>query len=277
MRRMTTTKEMIMELSFEKGESKKEWRKQTFCVLGAPKIGKSELFAAGEGTAFLDIEGGLSHLSVVKFPKDRPFLDYDELESTIDGLVALKQSGKFPSGIDTIVVDTATRLTQLASDKALEILNRKHPNKNWETIEEVSLGGDKGSPGWQLRSNLVDALLGKLKQLGCAIVIIAHMEHKKVKNDLQVEIDKATIDIGGQLGKAYLRYSDHILNIIGKNEGGIINRTVRALPTATVEAGSRGMCVPDGWVLANPKARTPEAMKAAADENYKKLRSFFQD
>lgn len=265
-----------MELTFEKGTSQKRWRSQTFCVLGAPKIGKSELFAAGDGSAFLDIEGGLSHLSAVKFPKDRPFLDYDELEGTIDSLVALKQSKKFPNGIDTIIVDTATRLTQLASDKALEILNRKHPNKNWETIEEVSLGGTSGSPGWQLRSNLVDALLGKLKQLDCAIVIIAHMEHKRVKNDLGVEIDKQTIDIGGQLGKAYLRYSDHILNIIGKNDGGIITRTVRALPTATVEAGSRGMCIPDNWVLENPKGRTKEAMQEAAKNNYAKLRSFFE-
>lgn len=266
----------MTELSFAKQDSKKAWRKQTFCVLGAPKIGKSELFAAGEGSAFLDIEGGLSHLSVIKFPKERPFLDYDELESTIDGLVALRQTKKFPESIDTVVVDTATRLTQLASDKALEILNRKHPNKNWETIEEVSLGGDKGSPGWQLRSNLVDALLGKLKQLDCAIVIIAHMEHKKVKMDNGVEVDKSTIDIGGQLGKAYLRYSDHILNIIGKNDGGIITRTVRALPTATIEAGSRGMCIQDNWVLENPKARTKEAMQEAAQANYKKLRSFFE-
>lgn len=266
-----------MELNFEKAGGKKAWRKQTFCVIGAPKIGKSELFAAGEGTAFLDIEGGLSHLSVVKFPKERPFLDYDELESTLDNLVALKQSGKLPTNIDTFVVDTATRLTQLASEKTVEIMNKKHPNKNWETIEEISLGGDKGSPGWQLRSNLVDALLGKLKQLDCAIVIIAHMEHKKVKNDMGIDIDKQTIDIGGQLGKAYLRYSDHILNIIGKNDGGIITRTVRALPTATIEAGSRGLCIPDNWVLENPKARTPEALKEAAVNNFKKLRSFFTD
>ena len=101
----------MTEMSFEKTNSQKRWRGQTFCVLGAPKIGKSELFAAGEGTAFLDIEGGLSHLNTIKFPKDRPFLDYDELEGVIDNLVALKQSQKLPPTIDTIVVDTATRLT----------------------------------------------------------------------------------------------------------------------------------------------------------------------
>ncbi len=268
----------MTELTFEKKEATKRWREQTFCVIGAPKIGKSELFSPGEGSIYLDIEGGLSQLSVTKFPKDRPFLDYDELEATIDQLVAMKHGGKLPKNIDTVIVDTATRLTQLAADKTLEIMLKKFPNKDWETIEEVTVGGDKGSPVWSVRSNLVDALLGKLKQLDCAIVIIAHMEHKKIKNDVGIEIDKQTIDIGGQLGKSYLRYSYHVLNIIGSiSADGIITRTVRALPTASVEAGSRGLCIPDKWVLENPVARNSEAMATAAKANYTKLRSFFTD
>lgn len=264
-----------MEMTFEKSTGKKIYRKQTFCALGPPKVGKSSLLE-DDRNLFLDIEGGLSHLSVTKFPKDRPFKDYDELEECVDKLVAMKQAGTFPAHIDGIVVDTATRLVGLSSDKALEILNRKHPNKNWETIEEVSLGGDKGSPGWQLRSNLVDAILAKLKQTDCAIWIIAHNENKKIKNDVGIDVEKNTIDIGGQLGKAILRYSDHILNIIAKTTpDGIITRTVRAMNTATVEAGSRGLCLEASWVMVNPTARTPEAMREANKANFEKIRAFF--
>lgn len=267
----------MTELTFEKQVASKKWRDQTFCVLGAPKVGKSELFSMGDGSVFLDIEGNLSHLNVTRFPKDRPFKDYDELEETVDNLVAMKQGGKLPSSIDAFVLDTATRFTQLCSEKALEILNRKHPNKDWETLEEVSLGGDKGSPGWSLRTNLADSILGKLKQLGCAIVIIAHTTHKKVKNDLGAEVDKSTIDIGGQLGTSYLKYSKHILNIVSvTGPDGIITRTVRALPTASIEAGSHGLFIPDKWVLENPKTRSVVDMKAAAKINYDKLRSFFE-
>lgn len=265
----------MTELSFEKGTGKKLYKKQTFCLIGPPKGGKSSLLE-DDRTLALDIEGGLSHLSITKFPKDRPFIDYDELEGVVDQLVALRQTGKFPAHIDTISVDTATRLTQLASDKALEILNRKHPNKNWETIEEVSLGGDKGSPGWQLRSNLVDAILGKLKQLDCAIWIIAHNENKKVKNDAGIEVDMNTIDIGGQLGKAYLRYADHILNMLCKmGPDGIVTRTIRAMQTGVVMAGSRGLCLPSSWEMVPPKARTPEAMSEANKTNFEKIRSYF--
>lgn len=264
-----------MEMNFEKSQGKKVYRKQTFCIIGPPKCGKSSLLE-DDRTLALDIEGGLSHLSITKFPKDRPFLDYDELEGTVDQLVAMRQGGKFPAHIDTISLDTATRFTNLCGDKALEIFNRKFPGKNWETLEEITLGGDKGSPGWSVRTNLADAILGKLKQLDCAVWIIAHNENKKAKNDANVEVEMNTIDIGGQLGKSYLRYSDHILNILPKpSPDGIITRTVRAMQTGNIMAGSRGLCLPSKWDMINPTARTAEAMKQANKENFEFIRKHF--
>lgn len=268
---------MTTALTFEKVTGKKQWRKQSFVVIGAPKIGKSELFSVGEGSLFLDIEGGLSHLEVMKHPKERPFIDWDELEAYVDQLVALKHSGKFPEHIDTIVFDTATRLVNLATAKTVEIFKNKLPNKSFETIEEIPLGGDKGNPGWGVRTNLVDNLLAKVKQLGLAVVIIGHLDFKPVKNDQGVDITRQTISIGGNLGRAFLNNADHVLNIIGKTgPDGLITRTVRALGTATIEAGSRGLCIPDAWILVNPTARTPEALTVAAKANYAKLRSFFE-
>jgi len=267
----------MTELNFEKSTGKKIYRKQTFCIIGPPKCGKSSLLE-DDRTLALDIEGGLSHLSITKFPKDRPFLDYDELEGVVDQLVAMKQGGTFPKHIDTISVDTATRFVALSADKTLDIYNKKFPGKNWEAIEEVNLGGDKGSPVWSMRTNLVDAILGKLKQLDCAVWIIAHNENKKVKNDQNVDVERNTIDIGGQLGKAILRYSDHILNIMAKQSpDGVINRTVRAMQTGSVEAGSRGLCLPSKWDMINPEARTPEAMAKANKENFDFIRKHFSE
>lgn len=270
---------MAETISFERVPYDKSWKKQSFLILGPPKIGKSELFASGHGSLFLDIEGGLNHLEVMKHPKDRPFLDWDELENCLDTLVAMRHKGTFPKHVDTIVIDTATRLVSLATAKALELLNKKF-NKDWETIEEINIGGDKGNPGWSMRTNMIDNLMAKCKQLEIAIVIIGHLEHKKVKTDINgtpVEFDKATISLGGNIGKAFLAFPDHILNIVSKNDGGIISRIVRALDTPTIQAGSRGLCVPDRWELVNPTARTPEALKIAAKANYDKLRSFFAE
>lgn len=268
---------MAETISFERVKTKKEWRKQRFLVIGAAKIGKSELFSVGEGTLFLDVEGTLGNLdNIAKIPKERPFLDWDELESAVDNLVALKHTGKFPAHIDTIVFDTATRMVNLATIKTVELLNKKF-NKEWESIEEINIGGDKGNPGWPMRTNLVDNLLAKAKQLNVAIVVIGHMDRKKIKNDKGIEIEMQTISIGGNLGKAFVNNANHILNIISSNDNGIITRTVRALGTATIEAGSHGLCVPDNWVLVNPKSRTTEDMQIAAKANYDKLRSFFAE
>ena len=265
----------VAEMDFKKTTGKKNWRKQSFLILGSPKIGKSELFAQ-DSSIFLDIEGGLNLLDVVKFPKDRPFLDWDELEQTVDSLVAMRHKGTFPPQIDTIVLDTATRLVNLATAKVLELLNNKFQNKNWEALEEVNIGGDKGNPGWAMRTNLVDNLLSKIKQMGCALVIIGHIDNKKSKGESGVEIEKTTISIGGNLGKAFCNNADHILHFMAKTSpDGIITRTVRTLGTATVEAGSRGLCVPDKWELCNPKSRKAEDLQEAAKANYDKLKSFF--
>ena len=79
------------------------------------------------------------------------------------------------------------------------------------------------------------------------------------------------------LGKAYLRYSDHILNVIGRTgPDGIITRTVRAMNTATVEAGSRGLCLPAKWDLVNPASRSAEDMAKANKANFEYIRSFFK-
>lgn len=272
----------MADLSFNKSEKTKKWRKQTMLIIGPPKIGKSELMAQ-DGTLFLDCEGGLNHLPSIKFPENRPFIDWDELEEHVDKLVAMKQKGTFPAEIDCIAVDTATRLTQLATDKTVQIyigkLTKGDNVPDFKTIEEIPLGGDKGNPGWATRQNLIQGLFNKLKQLEVCIVVIGHLDHKKIKTDINgvvMEVDKTTISVGGQVGKFFVSDPDHILNMVAVNNGGIIKRTVRTIGTASMDAGSRGRCIPDGWVLENPKSLKDEDLAEAAKLNYAKLRSFFE-
>ena len=271
----------MVDLSYEKTKRTKHWRKQSMTIIGPPKIGKSEMLAQ-DGTLFLDCEGGLNHLECIKYPKGRPFLDWDELEGYVDQLVAQKQGGKFPASIDCVVIDTTTRFTQLATDKTVDIyiskLTKGDNVPDFKTIEEIPLGGEKGNPGWATRQNLIQGLVNKLKQLEVCIVYIGHLDHKKIKTDVNgtvVELDKTTISIGGQVGRFFISDPDHILNMVAVNDGGIIKRTVRTIGTASMDAGSRGRCIPDKWQLKNPKDLTEESLRETALENYKTLRGFF--
>ena len=272
----------MADLTFKKAEKTKKWRKQSMTIIGPPKIGKSELLAQ-DGTLFLDCEGGLNHLACIKFPENRPFLDWDELENYVDSLVAMKQKGTLPQSIDCVVIDTTTRFVQLATDKTVDIyigkLTKGDNVPDFKTIEEIPLGGDKGNPGWATRNNLIQGLINKLKQLEVCLIFIGHLDHKKLKTDVNgtvVELDKSTISIGGQVGRFFISDPDHILNMVAVNDGGIIKRTVRTIGTASMDAGSRGRCIPDKWQLKNPIALTPEALQAAALENYKTLKGFFE-
>ena len=171
----------MADLTFKKAERSKKWRRQSMTIIGPPKIGKSELLAQ-DGTLFLDCEGGLNHLSCTKFPENRPFLDWDELEGYVDKLVAMKQKGTFPPSIDCIVTDTTTRFVQLATDKTVDIyigkLTKGDNVPDFKTIEEIPLGGDKGNPGWATRNNLIQGLINKMKQLEVCLVWIGHLDHK---------------------------------------------------------------------------------------------------
>lgn len=272
----------MADVAFKKSEKSKKWRKQSMLIIGPPKIGKSELMAQG-GTLFLDCEGGLNHLSCMKHPAERPFLDWDELEGYVDQLVAMKQKGTFPAEIDCVSIDTATRFTQLATDKTVDIyitkLTKGDNVPDFKTIEEIPLGGNQGNPGWATRQNLIQGLYNKLKQLEVCVAVIGHLDHKKLKTDVNgtvVELDKTTISIGGQVGKFMVSDPDHVLNMVAVNDGGIIKRTVRTIGTASMDAGSRGRCIPDKWVLENPKSLNDEDLEVAAKANYAKLRSFFE-
>ena len=273
----------MADLTFKKSEKTKKWRKQSMLIIGPPKIGKSELLAQ-DGTLFLDCEGGLNHLPCIKYPEHRPFLDWDEMEGYVDRLVAMKQKGTFPVHIDCIAIDTATRFTQLATDKTVDIyvgkLTKGDNVPDFRTIEEIPLGGDKGNPGWATRQNLIQGLSNKLKQLDVCLVWIGHLDHKKIKSDVNgqvIELDKSTISIGGQVGKFLVSDPDHVLNMVAVNDGGIIKRTVRTIGTASMDAGSRGRCILDKWQLENPKSLSDDDLAVAAKNNYAKLRSFFQD
>src|SRR3990167_5647444 len=110
----------MADLTFNRGEKSKKWRKQSMLIIGPPKIGKSEMMAQ-DGTLFLDFEGGLNHLACIKYPETRPFVDWDEMEAYVDKLVMMKQKGAFPANIDCIAIDTVTRFTSLATDKTVDI------------------------------------------------------------------------------------------------------------------------------------------------------------
>ena len=233
------------------------WGDQTFGMIGAAGIGKSEFWSHGEKTLYGQTEAGLSHLSVMKIPLN----SWVDVCKFMSALTKAQTSGNYL--YDTIVIDTIDKLVTLAEGDVIEKIKGRFPDKasNINSLFDYPAASNAGNPAWGWRTERVFKVLDRLNSLPSATVFIGHLGSKEV-NTPTSKMTKETITIGGQLGASLVHWPNHFMNITG----GIASqgRKVRSIPTATVEAKSRGGIIPDGWLW-----------DADSKINYDKLRSMF--
>lgn len=237
-----------------KSDVDNRWISQKTVMIGAPGCGKSTFWSFGDKTLYIQTEAGLNHLSVMKLI----VRSWAEWEGVYSALLQSKLKGELP--YDTLVVDTCDRLVDFANEEAVARGRDKYKAAEINVVGDIPNGA-----GWSWVTDLIENMLGKLEQLGCHVVLIGHLDRKEIKQPNNVSIHLQTISIGGKTGRAITSWSDHLLNIETKMVGNAMQRVVRTIPTATIDAKSRGGVVKDGWVLdQNEKV------------NYDKFRSAFK-
>lgn len=235
-----------MELPKTKTPIDKTWKNQKFLMLGAGKIGKSAFWAKGEKTLFLECEPGLNHLEVYKVP----CRSWSDIRDTYAELYkAAQHPESFP--YDTIVIDTIDRFVGMANEETIMRAKEKYKKEIADGIN--SLGDIPNGSGWYASTELIGNALKKFEALPCAVVLIGHVEKKTIKEPTR-EVTRDTISIGGQTGTNFLHWSDHTLMMRARLAGDNIERCFRTKPTDTMEAGSRGDIVPDGFIIAKDLA-----------------------
>lgn len=218
-----------------RSEVDKRWISQKIGMIGPPGIGKSKFWSFCNGL-YLQTEAGLNHLSVMK----APIRSWDDFKQIYTLLIQAHTAGKFP--YDTIIIDTADKFIDLANQEAVSRGREKFKNLEINTVGDIPNGA-----GWAWAQDLVENALDKLDQLPCAVVYIGHLETKEIKEPTR-SVHKQTISIGGKMGGMLTSWPDHLLNITAGFVGSEVKRTVRTLPTQTIEAKSREGMVKDGWV-----------------------------
>lgn len=237
-----------------KSEIDNRWIKQKTVMIGAPGCGKSTFWSFGDKTLYIQTEAGLNHLSVMKVIVN----SWTELEAVYTALNQAAIKNEMP--YDTIVVDTVDRVVDFANEAAVE-----RGKEKYKAAEINSVGDIPNGSGWGWATDFIDNFTHKFEQLGCHIVLIGHLDRKEIKQPNNVSTHLQTISIGGKTGRAITSWCDHLLNIEVKMVGNTMQRVVRTIPTATVDAKSRGAVVKDSWVWeADDKA------------NYAKFKSAFK-
>lgn len=224
-------------LPTKKSEVDNRWEVQKTVMIGAPGCGKSTFPSFCEKALYLQCEAGLNHLSVMK----TPVTSWAEWEATYTALMQAKQKGEFP--YDMIVIDTIDKFVDCANSEAVEIGRNKYKSSEINTIGDIPNGA-----GWGWGTDLVENALTKLEKLGCHIFVIGHLDRKEVKDAAGVARHVQTISIGGKTGRAIMSWADAIMNIETKMIGNTMQRVVRTIPTAVIDAKSRGGVIKDGWV-----------------------------
>lgn len=213
------------------------WRGQRFVMIGAGKIGKSDFWSQDKKALFLDCEGGLKHLTVMRVPVQ----GWEDVRTVYAALMKAQQAGDFP--YDTIVIDTLDRFISYANEEVIDRAKQKFKKDadNINTIGDIPNGA-----GWAWATELIRNTLAKFEELPVALVLIGHVANKEIKEPTRT-IHKDTINIGGQTGTGILHWADHTLHLQAVVQSDGVKRTVRTKPTAILDAGSRGNVVPDGW------------------------------
>lgn len=242
------------------------WSYQKIGVIGAPGIGKSGIFARGENTLVIQTESGLNHIKCKKVPC-RSWGDWEDIWSS---LIKMKNSGK-PFPYDTIGLDTCDNFVDFANDEAVSRGQAKYKNAEINTVGDIPNGA-----GWAWATDLVKNAFEKLESLGVCVYYVGHLEYKEVKQPNNVSIHKQTISIGGKTGGFLVAWADHLLNIEAKMQGDKIIRKVRTIPTATMDAKSKGAVIPNGFELLSPDSLTAEGITKSDIDNFQRIRSLFK-
>ena len=257
-------------LPTQKSEIDNRWCVQKIGMIGAGGVGKSEFWAQGDKTLFIQTEAGLNHLKCMKMVAR----SWDDVRNIVSKLIQADNAKVYP--YDTLVIDTIDEFIELANQEIIKLVREKFPKSadKINTLFDYPASSDAGNPSWTQRMNLVMNALKKIADLPSALVFIGHLGSKEIKTATE-KTNKDTITIGGQLGASLIHWTDHFLNIQTEQKGDVKKRIVRTIPTQFVEAKSRDCRIKDGWEWVNPKSMTLEERTISAQTNYKAMRSLF--
>lgn len=220
----------------------KRWIDQRIMVIGQGGLGKSSLLSHGEKTLFIDTEGGIEHLSVMKLRCET----FEDFRAQYLLLLAAATAGTFP--YDTIVVDTLDKYISAAENDTVKWGRSKFTKSDIKTIGDVPEG-----QGWNRTKSAIMGGLENLAKLPAALVLITHPKTIKIEEPT-AKYDKETICAWGQLAPTVLGWMHHNLHIEARyGQGGALRRTVRTVPSKNMEAKSHGGIIPDGleWKTAD--------------------------
>jgi hypothetical protein len=188
-------------------------------IYGLSGSGKSTLASKMKNPIFLDLEGGLNYLDVIRTPQ---ITSLDEFYNVLVELYRAKKKlnipddngGKKAVTIDTIVIDSVDWLVRKVVEKAAGI-DKDHLE---ETLNRSNGGYGNGKQVLEnhIRTKLLPTLVALNKE-GYGICLIAHAERKDMMDAEGIDIERITPKIDTNTMNVFVEWVDNVLYLKNSN------------------------------------------------------------
>lgn len=160
-------------------------------IFSQPKMGKTTLAAQLEDALIIDLENGSKFVDAMRVNAN----DYEELKEIIIALRNRKQelNGKNPYTYG--IIDTVSKLEELALPRALMLYKKTPMGKNFKGTDILSL---PNGLGYKYLRDAMNQLSNMFEELFDHVIFIAHLKEKSIDKDGK-EITSKDIALTGRL------------------------------------------------------------------------------
>lgn len=209
--------------------------KQKTMIYGLAGAGKSTLASQLSRPLFIDVEGGLTNMTVPRTPTIKRYIQVVQVINMIH-----KEKNEYKKEYDTIVIDSIDWLVRRAEEHAAGIstIDDKGVEHRDMSATIGKANGGYGNGNKQLENHLRAELMPALQLLvddGFGICLIAHADQKDVMDAEGFTITKITPAIGERFMEAWVQWVDNVFYL--KSHGG--TRTLLLEGSDTILAKNR--------------------------------------
>lgn len=209
--------------------------KQKTMIYGLAGVGKSTLASQMSRPLFIDVEGGLTTMSVARTPTCKRYLQVVQVINMIH-----KEAEEHKKDYDTIVIDSIDWLVRRAEEHAsgISTIDDKGVEHKDMSATIGKANGGYGNGNKQLENHLRAELMPALQLLvddGFGICLIAHADRKDVMDGDGFTTTKITPAIGDRFMEAWVQWCDNVFYL--KHDGE--KRTLLLEGTDTILAKNR--------------------------------------
>ena len=203
--------------------------KQKTMIYGLAGAGKSTLASQMSRPLFIDVEGGLTNMSVPHTPTIERYKQAVQCINMIH-----KEKEDFKKDYDTIVIDSIDWLVRKAEEHAAGIATIDDKGVEHKDMAATigKANGGYGNGNKQLENHLRAELMPALQLLvddGFGIALIAHAEQKDVMDPDGYNVTKITPAIGERFMEAWVQWVDNVFYL--RNDGGTRKLLLEGTPT----------------------------------------------